>query len=62
MRLHLDRTTFAAVRLSRVFQLPERFLLLRVDRNRRLAAALPGLDSPGNVFELGVAIRMLFTL
>ena len=61
MCLHRDGTALQAVRFARILQGTERFLLFGVHRDRRFSASLPGLHATGNVFKLGIAIRMLFS-
>lgn len=62
MHVHGSRRLLRPIRFPRVFQVPEHFLLLRVDRDRRLAATLAGHHAAIDVLELAVAVGMLTTL
>ena len=57
-----DGTSPRPVRFARILQRTKRFLLLGIDRDRRFAASLTGLHATSNVFKLGVAIGMRFSL
>src|SRR5262249_12466525 len=56
------RRLLRTIRFPRVFQVPEHFLLLRVDRDRRFAATLAGHHAAIDVLKLAVAVGMLAAL
>lgn len=62
MRLDRDGASFATPRSSWILEFSDDFLLFRVDRERGLPRSLLRLDSAIDMFELGVTVRMLFSL
>ncbi len=61
MHIYLDRLPLAAIGFPRIFQVSQHFFLLRIDGEGGLAAALLGCHPSGNVLELSVSVRMLFS-
>src|SRR5471030_1537553 len=62
VRLHQIGTAFGAVIAAAVLVLADEFLLLRIDRNDRLASCLKRRDLAVDVLELAVAVGMVATL
>ena len=61
MNVDLGRISFAAVGSPRILQVSQHFLLLRVDRQRRLPSPQLALHTLGDVLELRISIGMLST-
>lgn len=59
MRFDFSRLFLLSVSFSRVFQVSQRLLLFRVDRDRWLFGALKRLHPGGNALELSVTIGVL---
>src|SRR5215475_10551879 len=62
MNLHPLRLSFGSPFPPRILEVAHQLLLLRIDRDDRLPAALKGARLPINVLELGVAIGMAGSL
>lgn len=59
MRIDFQRFTRGAIRLSDIGLPAQCFLLLRIDRDRRASTSLTRANTTGDVFKLGVTIRMI---
>jgi len=59
VRLHLARFALGPIRWPRILQVSQHFLLLGIDRQRRLAPTLAGQDALRDPAKLAVPIRVL---
>src|SRR5439155_5243205 len=57
VNVHVDRATLRAVGAARILVVPQKFLLLRINRDRRLASPLARPHPPVDVAELAVRGR-----
>ncbi|MEZ6060400.1 MAG: hypothetical protein R3C19_08570 [Planctomycetaceae bacterium] len=59
--VYFQRPPLRAIGFPRSFQVSERYLLFRVDRNRRVVPVLSGPHPAADVFKPGITIGVLFS-
>jgi len=59
VRVDFERLPFWSVLTPDIRLFPEGFLLFRIDRDRRTTPAATGTNATGDVFKLGIAVRVV---